>query len=280
VLVGLLPGSIHFLGGHRKIGFYAVFGCECLHKLTVVLLIIPGILFVYIAYLIMGVYIVFWTIILVSSWRQSININMKLWKWLLVLFFILGLNGFLLFPYNQYIADHIVEITSLAGPSMHPTFAERKAPLHYFSDGIAWNKLIYNFDSPKRGDIVLWKSERKHSNGFFIMYVKRVVGLPGETVDVESPFILINGKRLTDPPIFEEIATGKNGYSGYFKLEALPKEQEELLPITLGTDEYFLMGDNSKYSVDSRHRGPVHKRDIVGKAVRVIFPFSRIRELK
>jgi len=105
--------------------------------------------------------------------------------------------------------------------------------------------------------------------------------LPGETIDIESPYVLINGERLTDPPIFAKIASQQDGFSGYCTLQAMGEGEDKgvSLPLTLGTDEYFVMGDNP-HSFDSRFWGPVHRQNITGKVIRIYSPFARIREIE
>jgi hypothetical protein len=88
---------------------------------------------------------------------------------------------------------------------------------------------------------------------------------------------------LTDPPIFAKIATKQGGFTGYCTVQELGAEGKEgvvSLPLTLGSDEYFVLGDNSQYSSDGRHRGPIRRQDITGKVVRIYYPFNRIREVE
>jgi hypothetical protein len=102
-------------------------------------------------------------------------------------------------------------------------------------------------------------------------------------VDIDTPFVLINGERLTTPLIFETMSEKKNGYSGYFRLEDIGFRDENIdisLPLTLEPDEYFILGDNSERSIDNRMRKPISRADIIGRAIRIYYPFSRFRELE
>ena len=128
-------------------------------------------------------------------------------------------------------------------------------------------------NSPRRGDIVRFMLEKDG-----LLWTKRVVGLPGETIEIRSPYVLINGKELLDPPFFEKISSYEDGYAGYVDVKSMGLEGIAL-PITLGHDEYFLMGDNSANSVDSRMFGPVPREAIQEKIIRIVFPPWRIREL-
>jgi len=135
------------------------------------------------------------------------------------------------------------------------------------------NRSTYRSGDPSRGDIIGFV---KGNDG--ILWINRIVGLPGETVDIQHPYVLINGERLLDPPI----SLSEDGHSGYGSAEGIELETIAL-PITLGPDEYFVLGDISAESLDSRylgrHIGPVSREEIQGKAVRVVFPPWRIREL-
>jgi len=99
----------------------------------------------------------------------------------------------------------------------------------------------------------------------------------GETVSIEPPYVLVDGKRVTEPPILKRIAESEAGYSG-FRLAAhtngiLNKPTDM---ITLGHNEYFLLGDNTANSKDSRYFGPVHKDSIIGRVVKIYWPPSRL----
>ena len=156
---------------------------------------------------------------------------------------------------------------TLVGTSETPPSAETP-------DRLIVNKWIYRFQEPRRGDLVIFRTGSD-------IFIKRIVGLPGETLDIESPFVMIDGEHLTDPPIFETISSKQNGHNGYFRIEEIDGEEARVsLPITLGSDEYFLMGDNSARSLDSRYFGPIKRNDILGKAIRIYYPLSRIGELE
>jgi signal peptidase I len=84
-------------------------------------------------------------------------------------------------------------------------------------------------------------------------------------VDIDPPYVLIDGERLTEPAIFDTISSKQEGYSGYFPPES--QGSTVSLPMTLGPGEYFLLGDNSPRSFDSRYWGPVSREKILGKAI-------------
>ncbi len=138
-------------------------------------------------------------------------------------------------------------------------------------DQIIVNKTAYWRNPPQRGDIVVFKTKGiDHPNvRSSVTYLKRIVGLPGETVSIHPPEILINGKLITEPEILVTISSGQKGYHGY----TLAHDGSDAIlttpakSITLGDDEYFVMGDNSERSLDSRYFGPIKRSSILGKVV-------------
>ena len=132
-------------------------------------------------------------------------------------------------------------MTSNVGQSMEPTLAS--------GDRVLTNRLIYNMTSPKRGDLVVFKPNGNENSHY---YIKRVVGLPGEKIQIIDGFIYIDGEVLV-----EEIKFDKMEYAG--------TAEEEL---TLGEDEFFVLGDNRNASEDSRNAeiGNIRKQDIESQA--------------
>ena len=132
-------------------------------------------------------------------------------------------------------------MTSNVGQSMEPTLAS--------GDRVLTNRLVYKLMEPKRGDLIVFKPNGNVNSHY---YIKRVVGLPGETVQIIDGFIYINGEVLV-----EEIKFDKMEYAG--------TAEEEL---TLGEDEFFVLGDNRNASEDSRNAeiGAIKKQDIDSKA--------------
>ena len=122
----------------------------------------------------------------------------------------------------------------------------------------------YIFDSPSRGDIII--CHYPDANGEYtsdVNYVKRVIGLPGETVEIDKGAVYINGVRLVEPYVDAEVSDLGKDYKYNFTR------------VTLGEDEYFVMGDNRRNSKDSRYIGPIKEDQILGRSVFKVLPFDQ-----
>lgn len=155
-----------------------------------------------------------------------------------------------------YLVIHFVgQRTQVLGSSMEPKLSSE--------DNLIVDKISYHFHDPERFDIVVFPF-RYEENTF---YIKRVIGLPGETVQIdEEGNILINGEILEEEYGKEVIQNPGRAY-------------EE---IRLGDDEYFLMGDNRNNSTDSRDPsvGNVTRDEIIGRAWLRIWPFNKFGFIK
>ncbi len=142
--------------------------------------------------------------------------------------------------------------TEVEGESMEATLSN--------GDNLIVDKLTYKFSAPKRYDIIVFPFQYKENT----YYIKRIIGMPGETLQIdEDGRIYINGEVLTESYGREIIKAENIGIAA--------------TPITLGEDEYFVMGDNRNNSSDSRMEiiGNIHRKDIVGRAWLRIWPFSK-----
>ena len=130
--------------------------------------------------------------------------------------------------------------TSAIGVSMEPVL--------YNGQEVLINRLSYRFSSPKRGDIIAFLPNGNQNSHY---YLKRVVGLPGETIQIVGGYVTIDGVPLEEDEAYDKIAD-----AGIADAEVL-----------LGNDEFFVLGDNRNNSEDSRsgNIGPVSKKTIAGK---------------
>lgn len=125
-------------------------------------------------------------------------------------------------------------------------------------DRIIVNKLIYRYSQPKRGDIMVFKYPRDPQRDF----IKRVVGLPGETIDIKDSIVYINNSVIPQPFLEPGLKFGSFG------------------PVDIPDNSYFMMGDNRNNSEDSRVWGTLPSENIVGKAMFIYWPLSRIGIVK
>ena len=145
--------------------------------------------------------------------------------------------------------------TSVSGSSMEPTLSN--------NDHLILDKLSYRFSEPQRFDIIVFPFQYAEKT----FYVKRIIGLPGETVQIDlQGNIYINGQILNEDYGKETI-----NFAGL-----------AVEPITLGDDEYFVMGDNRNNSSDSRDPsvGNIRRSNIIGKAWVRIWPLNKFGVLK
>lgn len=117
-------------------------------------------------------------------------------------------------------------------------------------------KVSYRFLKPRRGDVVVLKAPEQPT----IDFIKRIVGLPGETIEVSNNLVRINGKII------------KELYLNQGEITEIKGDSSAQLIKTLGQNEYFMLGDNRKSSKDSRSIGPIHIKAIIGKVFIVIWP--------
>ncbi|MEG0257688.1 MAG: signal peptidase I [Christensenella sp.] len=143
----------------------------------------------------------------------------------------------------------LFELILVDGPSMQPTL--------HTSERLAVEKVSRYVGLPARGDIIIVHYPDGTNNN----YVKRAIGLPGETVEVKDSTVYINGEAL------DEEYTNKE------------EEYADMQPVVVPQNSIFVMGDNRANSMDSRMVGPIKHEWIVGHALAVIFPFNEIRGL-
>jgi signal peptidase I len=158
---------------------------------------------------------------------------------------------------------YVIQSFYIPSPSMVPTLQ--------VGDRIMVNKLSYDFHSVHRGDIVVFKRPPLEMQNFPDL-VKRVIGLPGETISTQDGHIYINGKLLNEP----WLPPGPQSYTG-----ALPGDDYPQFnmpgPVKIPAGDYFVMGDNRTDSEDSRFFGPIPGSLIVGRAVAVVWPLSQAK---
>jgi len=154
--------------------------------------------------------------------------------------------GVALLTLTFWVASMIFTPFKVSGESMAPTFKTGEA--------LRINKLAYVFKNPERGDMVVFL--RANEDESEVRYLKRIIGLPGETVLVKNGSVFIKKDPSTNPEELIEPYLEKN-------IKTLGNQER-----ALGEDEYFVMGDNRSpnASIDSRIWGPIKFEGIVGRA--------------
>lgn len=150
----------------------------------------------------------------------------------------------------SFVPKYVIQRTIVDGYSMENTLQDE--------DNLLVEKVSYHFIDPKRFDVIVFYPHGKENKDY---YIKRVIGLPGETIQIIGDTIYIDGKVLEED--FGKDPMTKSGIA-----------QE---PLKLGDDEFFVLGDNRAVSEDSRYPevGPVSKDKIAGKAILRIYPLSK-----
>ena len=131
--------------------------------------------------------------------------------------------------------------------SMEPNFQQGEC--------IMVNKVSYHSSGPQRGDVIVFHPPVESQ----FPYIKRVIGLPGDTVEIKDGIVSINGTPLYEPYILQEP----------------PQTNKDYGPRVLSDDEYFVLGDNRNNSSDSRSWGTIKRNDIIGKAWFIYWPPSK-----
>ncbi len=151
-------------------------------------------------------------------------------------------------PIRAYIAQPFI----VSGASMDPTFSTGQY--------LIVDQITYRFETPKRDDVIILKYPKNPETYF----IKRIIGLPNETVSVKGGKItIINNEHPEGLSLDESYVIAQH-------------RTTESFSITLGPTEYFVMGDNRAQSSDSRTWGPLESKYIVGRPIVRLFPFSKI----
>ena len=162
--------------------------------------------------------------------------------WIVYIAIIIGLTWLII--------TFVGQRTRVSGHSMEATLHD--------GDNLIVDKLSYHFREPKRFEIIVFPYRHKENT----YYIKRIIGLPGETVQVKDGYVYINGEKLDEN----------------YGLEVMEDAGIAAEPIELGEDEYFVLGDNRNHSSDSRDPsvGILHRDELIGRAWVRIWPLDSI----
>ncbi|RED76140.1 signal peptidase I [Cohnella phaseoli] len=143
---------------------------------------------------------------------------------------------------------------AIEGPSMFPTFKT--------GERIVVNKLIFELRSPKRGEIVVLRSPEGRT------LIKRIIGLPGDRIQLKNNLVYINGEVLVEPylqsSLYDKAGNG---------IKMIRDYSQYLVP----ENKLFVLGDNRLHSQDSRALGAISLKEVIGRADLVIWPINQVR---
>ena len=169
---------------------------------------------------------------------------------------------------KEWIKDIIIAavIAVIILQFIKPTIVNQSSmePNFYQNDYLMISKQSYTFGEPERGDVVVFHSSLLQDNGKEKLLIKRVIGLPGDRIDIMAGQVYINGELLLEPYTKDGITPG------------------DIQGLVVPEGELFCMGDNRVVSIDSRSPdvGCVKIDDIVGKVFVRLFPFNKIGFIK
>jgi signal peptidase I len=189
-----------------------------------------------------GLYCLFLLVRGILKKRKSV-LKKILWIMLYILV-IIPIIGGLLIVSSVFTIGRVQDLFrtgfTIDGNSMQPTFQNE----HY----VGADKNIYSNKIPERGDVVIiHRPILENKTDVKYIYVKRIVGLPNDLVEIKDGYLWINGAKLEEKYVLEQGKTVGN------------------ISIKLSKEEYFVLGDNREHSADSREFGPIQMRDIIGK---------------
>lgn len=174
--------------------------------------------------------------------KKKKSLGREILGWLMYIVIIVGVT--------YLVVNYVGQRTKVSGESMMATLHDQ--------DNLIVDKISYRFRDPKRYEIVVFP----YQYGEETYYIKRIIGMPGETVQILDGYVYIDGEKLDE----------------HYGLEVMDDPGIAEDPIELGEDEYFVLGDNRNNSSDSRSPdvGVIQRSKLVGRAWVRIWPFDSI----
>lgn len=177
--------------------------------------------------------------------------------------YIVILSLVIVLPIRTWVAQPYI----VSGDSMDKTFKD--------GNYLIINEISYRFEEPKRGEVIVFKVPpkglelQKLPETKTVYYIKRIIGLPGETIETTKDSVKIYNKENPEGFVLEEPYI-------YINTSSTPSFINKTIKITLKEGEYFVMGDNRHNSSDSRLWGILPRENIIGKTLVRLFPFNKI----
>ncbi|MGA1864980.1 MAG: signal peptidase I [bacterium] len=167
--------------------------------------------------------------------------------------------------FTTFIKENIVQAYKIPAGSMLETLQ--------IGDHLLVKKFAYYLKEPERGDIVVFKYPKDQKRDF----IKRIIGLPGEKIEIKDKKVFINGKQLNEPYVeFKDFGNIFDKNHPAYYIDPYAKRRDNIGPEYIPSDSYFVMGDNRDFSQDSRYWGFVNRELIKGKAYKIYWPPDRI----
>ena len=151
----------------------------------------------------------------------------------------------------------VIGVYKIPTGSMRPTLIER--------DRILDNKFLFHFRAPRRGEVVVFRYPEDRKRAF----IKRYIAGSGESVELRQGKLFVNGQLVDAPEIFRALAYTNHGPYG-----------QSAQAVTVPPQMFYVLGDNTEASKDSRYWGFVPRKDLIGKALVIFWPFRRARVIE
>jgi signal peptidase I len=269
ILSFFITGASQFLAGEQfiGIGWFVIIGF--LSLVSIFCLVSPSIPGDMPAFILFAITFVLWIIMLIKSYRPIPRFRWIGWIGFIFLFLILTVA----FDPKIFVREF-----SVTTDSMSPTlFGNAKRPdgTTAVGDRIFVEKYAYWFSKPERGDIVVVKTDDISSmwpeNE---IYIKRIIGIPGDILSIQDGHLFNHGQPVTEPPLLAKraILNTPVGTQPYLARAADT--------FVVSNDCYFVVGDNTTNSFDSRHWGTLLKINIIGKVSKIYWPLGRAGKIQ
>ncbi len=237
---GFLPGLGHFYLRKKLIG-------TLLFLSSLVFLMIPVIGTIWTCFIIYITY---------RNKPENRERNSKIIIQFIFIFFIFSLI-------NQFtpllIRSYIAEARYIPSGAMEPSLQ--------INDRVIIEKISYRYHEPDRGDIVVFNpTEILRSQGVNNAYIKRIIGIPGDRVEIKQGGVYVNAQRLAEPYVPSDKPTS---------VEFCNTPAFLAKPVTIPKNNFLMLGDNRTNAYDGRCWGLVKKEEIIGKANKIFYPFNR-----
>lgn len=263
----LVPGAGLYLSGQRRAGLAWFLSLVGLGRVSDALAPLPWLPGLWSAWILGAAGLVGWLVMMIKSWRPLPRVGLAKWLGVLAV-------GPAWFFGTGWLSDRLVWFMNMPTHSMEPT-------IHGIASGseggsapgetVMVQPTAYWFVSPARGDIVVFRSDGMPELLPGVPYLKRVIGLPGETIHFRDGRLVVNGAIAINPP-----SVARLRFDSPLRADVRFGGKDDY---QIPQDGYFVVGDNTTNSFDSRFWGSVPRSNIIGRATKVCWPLGSVRNL-